>query len=198
MNNQTLHTHLINLKNGNQDSFNWIYDKYHGLIYHYILKFIQLDALAEEATADVFIKLWEKKNIINPDQAVVALLYKIAKDTAYNYLKKIASNEKLKAEYLKIYPSIEFKSGELLFLEKEQLVAIQAIIETLPPKRLAIFKMRYYEGLDNSAIAKKLEISINTVREHLAKARFYLKERLPTHTKAYTGLVLVLIYMVLS
>lgn len=151
---------------------------------------MQVETLAEEATADVFTKLWQKKRIIDPEQGVTPLLYKIAKDTAYNYLKKIAVNERLKSQYLKIYPSIEFKNGELLFIEKEELEVVQEIIESMPPKRLTIFKMRYYEGLDNPTIAEKLEISINTVREHLAKARFQLKEKLPSHSEAYIGLIL--------
>ena len=91
------------------------------------------------------------------------------------------------------YPIINFKSGELLYIEQEKFSMLQKIIETLPPKRLAIFKLRYYEGLDNPTIAKQLKISINTVKVHLAKARLYLKENLPLHEKVFPILMLIVI-----
>ena len=186
--------HLVALKKGNTNSFKWIYDQYHSLIYYYTLKFLQEETMAEEATADVFITLWKKRIIIDPNLPIQAFLYKIAKDTAYNYLKKIAADARLKQQYLENYPIIELKNGEVLFLEKEQLAQVEKIIETLPPKRLAIFKLRYYEGLDNNKIAQQLGISINTVKVHLAKARLYLKEQLPLQQEAY----LVLFWMVMD
>ena len=169
---------LAALKNGDSDSFKMIYDQYHSLIYYYTLKFIQQETMAEEVTADVFITLWKRRTIIDPTLPIQAFLYKIAKDTAYNYLKKIASNVRLKQQYLENYPIVELKNGEVLFLEKEQLTLVNHVIETLPPKRLKVFKMRYYEGLDNNTIAERLGISINTVKVHLAKARLYLKEKI--------------------
>ena len=82
----------------------------------------------------------------------------------------------MKQQYLENYPCIELKNGEVIFLEKEKLTLLNDVIETLPPKRLEVFKMRYYDGLDNNSIAKQLGISANTVKVHLVKARLYLKE----------------------
>lgn len=169
---------LIDLKNGDAESFKKIYAQYHSLIYYYVLKFVQLEPSAEEATADVFITLWKKRALINPNLPIRAFLYKIARDTAYNYLKKIATNAQLRQQYIENYPSIELKNGEVLFLQKEQLILINKIIETLPPKRLKVFKLRYHEGLDNKKIASRLGISVNTVKVHLAKARLFLKDRI--------------------
>lgn len=138
--------------------------------------------MAEEATADVFITLWKKRSIIDPNQDVKAFLYKVAKDTAWNYLKKIANDKRLEQEYVEHFvllsQSIELKNGEQLYIEKEQLSAIQEIIETLPPKRLQIFKLRYFEGLNNQEISQQIGVSINTVKTHLLKARLYLREKL--------------------
>lgn len=149
--------------------------------------------MAEEATADVFITLWKKRIIIDPNLPIQAFLYKIAKDTAYNYLKKIANDARLRQEYLNNYPIIELKNGEVLFLEKEQLAQVEKVIETLPPKRLEVFKLRYYEGLDNPKIATRLGISINTVKVHLAKSRLYIKEKL-TQEQELDWLLLWLIF----
>ncbi len=166
------------LKEGDVHSFGMIYTQYHSLIYYYALKFLQQKALAEEATSDVFIILWKKRALIDPHSTIQAFLYKIARDIAYNYLRKIASDARLRKEYLENYPIIEFKNGEVLFLEQERLELVKEVIQTLPPRRLEVFKLRYYEGLDNHKIAALLDISVSTVKVHLAKARFYLKGKL--------------------
>lgn len=170
--------HLKALQRGNQESFHWLYDEYKEVIYYYCLKFIRIENIAEEATADVFITLWKKRLVIDPNRTIAPLLYKIAKDIAYNYLKRIASNERLKQIYLDRYPVIFTKNGESLFIEQERREEMHQIISTLPPTRKKIFKMRYYEGKDNQTIAELLNISPNTVKVHLTKARHHLKRHL--------------------
>ncbi|MEN0050963.1 MAG: sigma factor-like helix-turn-helix DNA-binding protein, partial [Bacteroidota bacterium] len=64
----------------------------------------------------------------------------------------------------------------------------------LPPKRLEVFKLRYYEGLDNSGIAQQLGISINTVKVHLAKARLYLKQQIHSEQGLYWGLLFLFLF----
>ena len=175
MKTRSTYNHLTQLINGDAEIFRCIYTEYHSQIYYYCLKFVQDKGLAEEATADVFIILWKKRAQLDPNSSIQAFLYKVAKDTAYNYLKKIATNARLQQQYLEDYPSIELKNGEVLIIEKEELMLLNEIIETLPPKRLKVFKLRYLEGLDNGKIADQLGISINTVKVHLAKSRLYLR-----------------------
>ncbi|MCB0566289.1 MAG: RNA polymerase sigma-70 factor [Phaeodactylibacter sp.] len=177
MREEVKHQHLKALVQGNEQSFRWLYDYYHQKIYHYSLRIVRLKPLAEEATADVFVIIWKKRRQLDPLMPFEPLLYKIAKDMAYNYLKKIAVDNRLKENFLNQSNDLKNnKSGEIIFLEKEALLAIHEIVENLPQKRKEIFKLRYYEGLNNQFIAQKLNISVNTVREQLARARQFLKK----------------------
>lgn len=171
------HIHLKQLKAGNESSFRAIYDIYHSRIYHYCLKFLYQEELAKEATADVFIQLWKKRAIINEKDSIQPLLYKIAKDLSFNYLKKIANSERLKQEYIEHYLLfIEDNQAEKA-IQKEAWQTLLTHIELLPPKRKAIVKMRYKEGLDYKTIGQKLNISPNTVKVQLVKARKFLKDK---------------------
>lgn len=58
--------------------------------------------MAEEATTDVFVKLWQKSEIIDSDHNILPLLYKITKDTVFNYLKKIARDNRLKQRFVDV------------------------------------------------------------------------------------------------
>ena len=187
--------HLSALKNGDQNSFKWVYTKYFQVIFLYCKKLIGIEVLAEEATSEVFVTLWKKRSIINSDQSVQAFLYRIAKFKAYDYLKKIATDKHLQEQFLLSHNTSNFKSGERLLIEKEQLEAINKLVETLPPQRKAIFKMRYFEGMDNRAIAKQLQISSNTVKVHLVKARQHLRQHLAVHNDIYLTTLLILRFL---
>lgn len=168
--------HLQALKGGNRESFRLVYDQYHKQIYYYCLKLIRQNTLAEEATADVFITLWKKRHIIDPKAPFIPLLYKIAKDIAYNYLKKIAAHDRLKQNFLNNFFVGHHRDGEAILIESEAMEAIQTIVEKLPTKRKEIFKLRYFEGMNNQTIAQQLNLSVNTVREQLSRARQFLRE----------------------
>lgn len=184
--------HLSALKNGDEKSFKWVYAKYFQVIFVYCKKLIGIEVLAEEATSEVFVTLWKKRAIINTDQSVQPFLYRIAKFKAYDYLKKIATDKQLQEQFLLSHSTFDFKSGERLLIEKEQLEAINKLVETLPPQRKTIFKMRYFEGLDNMTIAKQLKISSNTVKVHLVKARQHLKQHLSFFNDLYLPPLLIL------
>jgi len=184
--------HLSALKNGDENSFKWVYAKYFQVIFVYCKKLIGIEVLAEEATSEVFITLWKKRAIINTDQSVQAFLYRIAKFKAYDCLKKIATDKQLQEQFLLSHSTSDFKNGERLLIEKEQLEAINRLVETLPPQRKTIFKMRYFEGLDNMTIAKQLKISSNTVKVHLVKARQHLKQHLSFFNDLYLPPLLIL------
>ena len=183
------------LKNGDENSFKWVYAKYFQVIFVYCKKLIGIEVLAEEATSEVFVTLWKKRTIINTNQSVQPFLYRIAKFKAYDCLKKIATDKELQAQFLLSHSTFDFKSGERLLIEKEQLEAINKLVETLPPQRKTIFKMRYFEGLDNMTIAKQLKISSNTVKVHLVKARQHLKQHLSFLNDLYLTTLLILAFI---
>ena len=170
--------HLEELRKGSKESFTWIFDKYHSQIFHYCWKFLKQKNIAEEATIDVFIILWKKRHIINSNNYIKSFLYKVATDTSINYLKKIASSQRVRETFMENYFSLTQENGESILIEKEKLQGVEDIIDTLPPRRKQIFKMRYMEGKDNHTIATQLKISLNTVKSQLVKAKHELKKQL--------------------
>lgn len=178
MNNDDLTHHLKKFKRGNKDSFRWIFDRFHPVIYQYCTKLLLQKTLAQEATTDVFVKLWQKSEIIDSDHTILPLLYKIAKDTAYNYLKKIARDNRLKQRFVENYVLIDIKDSEMLLIEKEEWNVLSRIIETMPDRQQQIFEMRFWDGKSNSIIAEELDISLNTVKAHLAAGRKFLKQKI--------------------
>lgn len=177
------------LKLGDISSFKLVYNEFHSQIYFYSLKLVQQETIAEEITGDVFLTLWNKRAIIDPSLPIQHFLYKIAKDISYNYIKKLKRDASLYQAYINnhtfAHEIIELKNGETQYLEKEHLMLVNEVIESLSPKRLEIFKLRYFENQDNKKISQKLGISINTVKAHLVQARTFLKEKILKKKEIY-------------
>jgi len=55
-------------------------------------------------------------------------------------------------------------------VEAEMLAELKKEVDLLPRKCMNIFRLAFYEGLDTNAIARKLGLSVKTVRNQKAKA----------------------------
>ena len=163
---------------GDHGCFRQLFCKYQDKIYIFCLGLVRRQDLAEEATADVFIRLWKRRAAVDPERPLSALLHKIARDTAFNYLKKIASDQRLAEAYAEHYPLITHHDGGQQLIDREQSQLIQQTIHLLPPVRRRIFILHYYQGVGNGMIADLLRISPHTVKSQLVKARHFLRERL--------------------
>jgi len=167
---------LNSLKSGDHKAFEAIYHALHRRVYNYCLGFVREHKIAEEVTADVFIILWQKKEILDPSLPVESFLYKVARDKSINCLKKIATDQKLRTNYINDYIKNSERSGEALLIDKENLSLIDIAITKLPPQQQRIFRMRYLKEKSNQEIANELNISVNTVKAHLQKARRSLSD----------------------
>ena len=70
---------------------------------------------------------------------------------------------------------------------------VEQIIELLPPKRKEVFIKRKYEGLHLKEIADQLNISPNTVENHLAAAQKQILRELKKEKIA--GLVFFFLFL---
>lgn len=63
-------------------------------------------------------------------------------------------------------------------LEEERLKKLRAAIESLPPRQRQCLLLRLRDEMSNEEIAETLQLSVNTVRNHLAEARKNLRRSL--------------------
>lgn len=77
-----------NVKNGDQDSFRTLYDRYKSKIYGYVLHLIENKECAEDCTHDIFIHLYKMASHYSPTAKFSSWLYKMAKNMALDTLRK--------------------------------------------------------------------------------------------------------------
>ncbi len=165
---------LIKLKNGDATAFEEIYNQYRSKIYTYALKLSKSTVVAEEIVQEVFIKIWQKREQLNPELHFGAYLKKITLNHVLNHLKKVAREKTLQDELFN-YLSLIRSNAEDSLLEKELLKTYEEAIAQLPPQKKIIYQLSRNEELSHDEIAKKLNISKNTVKNHMVEATKFIR-----------------------
>ena len=169
---------LVNqLMIGNHLAFRKLFDTYRNDLYKYCLSMLHSKTYAEEIVQDVFLKVWLKRESLNPELSFKAYLFTITRNKTLKFLKKAANNRKLCEEVF--YTSQKITNAtERTIRESELEIIKNKALNKLPPKRLLIFEMSRNEGKSYEVIAEELRISPHTVRNQMSKALETLRNSL--------------------
>ena len=168
---------IENIRRGDSDSFNEMYNLYFTNVYSFSYKFLKSKELAQDCTQLTFIKIWEKRDQLNRDLNFKSYLFTICKNCILKTVEKAARENKLKEMVIRELKKDSEESYDTDELEK---VAQQALAQ-LPPQRQIIFKLCKIEGRSYKEVALNLGISDGTVRDHMFKAVKAIRRYLSIH-----------------
>jgi RNA polymerase sigma-70 factor (ECF subfamily) len=121
------------------------------------------------------VKLWLKKDTINPEKDFQSYLFSIAKHLVLDYLKS-AVNRKLYFVGEHLQQDLLVEDGFETPLTEDMEEKLQKLIDEIPERRRAIFRMSRFEGLSYKQIAERLNISENTVDSQIRNALAFLRK----------------------
>lgn len=157
------------LRNGDAIAFGKIYKIFAPILYQRLLRLLKDTDTVEEILQDTFLKLWEKRGQIDPEQVFTTYLYRIADHLAIDVFRRISRDKALQQELWASTISFYLHTEET-FLAKEQRQLISTAIEQLPPKRKQILILCKLEDKSYQEVAELLGISVSTVSNQLVKA----------------------------
>ncbi len=170
---------ILRLIKGDKFAFNHFFNLFNQKLYFFALGYLKSDKDAEEVVQETFLKIWERKEYINPELSFQAYLFKIAFNFIQKKLIKKMSDEELKhnlTEELVYFDSQTSNMVNYHFL----LQHINQLIDQLPPRQKEIVELRKLEGYSVKEISEQLSLAVKTVEAHLTAALKYLKEQLKT------------------
>lgn len=180
---------LARLKAGDQAAFEHFYDKYRLQLYHKILKMVGIDIIAEELLQDLYVKIWQKRALINPEKSFKSYLYKIAENLIADHYRQAVYQ--LKIERNTDINTLELaEPGENPFPKDLALKAINEAFQTLPAQQQKVFSLIKIEGKSYEEVAKLLDINHATINTHMSRAVKQIKEYIKIHHGSALGLAM--------
>lgn len=152
---------------GDETAFTIIYRHYHPSLYYFMLRFCKIPSLAEDLVHDVFLKVWEIRDRINPQLSFAGYLYRIARNHVIKTIDKIASDKVLMQQLLGQLNEPEDAQPEQMVRAKEYDRLFHDALEHMPPQRLKVFRLCRQEGRSYDEVADLLGISRNAVKKHM-------------------------------
>ena len=166
------------MKAGNSYAFEKLYFRYCKKLYNFVFGICRNREDAEGLVQLVFMKVWEKRTEIDTELSFSGYIFRIAKNSLLNKIKK-KINEKVYLDYLLSRPEDLSNSVEKNINYLELNTEIERLIKNIPEKRRNIFLLSRQEGLTYKEIAAKLNISVNTVNTQISKSLEKLRDELP-------------------
>lgn len=168
---------IVLLQQNDELAFRAVFERWHKKLYHFNLRYLHNREQAEEAVQDALLKLWTNRDKIEVDLSLDGFLYAICKRLCLNRLRDAAKFQAAAELLWKNYVDLSNITEETVRATELQKLMDQAV-KKLPPQQQLVFKMSKYEGLSHLEIAKKLNISKETVKKHSAEALKFLRNQL--------------------
>lgn len=164
-------TLIKQFQDGDQQAFVVLTTRYFDALYRYSYRFLKDTAGTEDVVQDTFIKVWKSMNSFNEGMKVKPWIYRIAHNTAIDYLrkKKAIPFSVLETEEEEVIADDSFSLMEQTIAKEERELLTQKI-EGLPVQYKEVVLLRAEEGLTFEEISMVLNKPMNTVKSLYRRA----------------------------
>lgn len=163
---------------GDKKAFDVLIIKYQQRIVHVVTGFVHDPVEALDVAQEAFIKAYRAIPNFRGDSAFYTWLYRIAINTAKNYLTARARRppamdvDAMDATNFYDAPELkEFETPESRLMSDELEHAIHEAIQDLPEDTATAIQLREFDGMSYEEIALAMDCPIGTVRSRIFRAR---------------------------
>lgn len=169
---------LINrIKEGDELAFRIVFDSYSSKLFYFSLRFLKEKEPCQEVVQEVFLSLWINRDKLDPQYPIAPYLYTITRRLTLNVLRQVANSQiAMERMWMNLQISTN-ETEELIHLEDLQRFTEQ-VLANLPKQQQLVYKMSRQQELSYDEIAQELNISRNTVKNHLVSALKTLRTQL--------------------
>lgn len=170
-------TKTVNMaKQGDRKAFGELYETHYDIIYKFVLKKVRKKETAEDITQEIFIQSFEGTGLLNEPEKYLSWLYSIADHKCADYFRiksknfEVSKEQAASSEYT-AFPFNTIMLSDDYCVNSESADKLKVILNSLKPDMKKVLILYYYDELSLSAIAKKLKVSENTIKQKLYRAR---------------------------
>jgi RNA polymerase sigma-70 factor, ECF subfamily len=175
---------MLRVRDGDQGSFELLLEKHRGPMIHFLHRMVQNDAVAEELTQEVFLRVYKSRASYEPSAKFTTWLFRIGTHLALNWIrdgrheKSQTSLDKEMAGGASRQVPDRRRTVEQELLYQAKLREVRQAIRSLPAKQRAAVMMHKYEEMEYAQIAGVIGCSESAVKSLLFRAYEALRVRL--------------------
>jgi len=175
---------MLRVRDGDHASFESLLRKHRGPMIHYLRRLVRNEAVAEELTQEVFLRVYKSRGSYQPSAKFTTWLFRIGTHLALNWIRD-GRNEKSQASLDgemangigRQVPDCR-KTAEQELLYQVKLREVRQAVSSLPAKQRAAVRMHKYEEMEYAKIAVAIGCTEAAVKSLLFRAYEALRSRL--------------------
>jgi RNA polymerase sigma-70 factor (ECF subfamily) len=176
---------VVRVQKGDKTAFDLLVRKYQHKVAKLVSRYVRDRREVEDVTQEAFIKAYRAIGGFRGESAFYTWLYRIAVNTAKNYLE--SQSRRPPGSDMEIEGAELIESGEGLrdqatperqMLTNEIASTVHRVLEHLPPDLRTAITLREIEGMSYEEIAEVMDCPIGTVRSRIFRAREAIDQEL--------------------
>ena len=176
---------VLKVQQGDKSAFDLLVIKYQHRIIQLVNRYVKDPSEAQDVAQESFIKAYRALGNFRGDSAFYTWLYRIAINTAKNYL--VSRNRRYSDYHIDVQDAEQVENSLQLkvmetpdnLLQNDEIIdAIKKAIENLPEEMKVAIMLREFEGMSYEEIAQAMECPVGTVRSRIFRAREAIDEKL--------------------
>jgi RNA polymerase sigma-70 factor (family 1) len=165
------------IASGDEHAFQQIFERFRSRLLSYLIRVTKSPEEAKELTQEIFLKLWINRESLAGIESPQHYIFVMARNKAVDYLRKAANDSRMRQNLWKFISEYRNSTEEQVFANDSAQLINEAIYK-LSLQKQAIFRLSRVEGLTHDQIAVQLNISKNTVKNHIVASVKFIKNYL--------------------
>jgi RNA polymerase sigma-70 factor (ECF subfamily) len=170
---------------GNPLAYQALFYRYYDTLFRFFWQRTTDEEMAKDGVQDVFARVWQNRDKLNPDLSLKAYLYRIAGNRLIDHFRKEKNTVTVSDEEGGYEPSYDPLATFAVDHD------VKKALSELPENIREVFLMNRYDGLKYREIAELLKVSVKTVEIRMSKGLKILREKL-AHLKTIIIIVTIL------
>lgn len=161
-------------------AFQQIFERFRSALLSYLVMFTKSSDEAKELTQEIFLKLWLNREHLSGVESPQHYIFTMARNKAVDYLRRAALDSRMRRNLWESIKEHRSVTEEQVFANEKSRLVDEAIYKLSLQKQI-VFRLSRVEGLTHDQIAVQLNISKNTVKNHIVASVKFIKDYLIQH-----------------
>jgi RNA polymerase sigma-70 factor (family 1) len=167
---------LQRCSNDDIEAYNVLFDRYAPKLYKLGMRYLKDRFVVEELAIDLLYNIWERRHSLKIEVQFSAYLFRAMSYKSISYLRK-SSPQMLDIDAIHEDVFLTNRSADYNLLCKEAQSTFSVKLNQLSPQRRKVFELSREHNLSYADIAKELNLSVNTVENHMVAALLFLRKQ---------------------